>query len=124
MDVFDEQIAAQQQQEVARQVVQRVADAHRMPPMSETDQALAAQAKAMQNALESVQNGKHAAGVERKPYTRPADPFGFENIKAGENRVRLLKSEGEGAWVIRFAHNPNQDKGLEGETYSKERDFL
>lgn len=62
----------------------------------------------------------HAATVERKKYTPPADPFGFESIKAGENRVRLLKSEGEGAWVIRFAHNPNLDKGPEGETYSKE----
>jgi hypothetical protein len=51
----------------------------------------------------------------------PADPFGFENIKAGENRVRLLKSEGEGAWVIRFAHNPNLDQGPEGENYSKEK---
>ena len=64
--------------------------------------------------------GSHAAAVERKPYKRPADPFGFENQKAGENRVQLLKSEGEGAWVIRFAHNPNLDKGPEGEEYSKE----
>ncbi len=62
----------------------------------------------------------HAATVERKPYTRPADPFDFVTLKAGENRVQLLKSEGEGAWVIRFAHNPNLDKGPEGETYSKE----
>ena len=56
----------------------------------------------------------------RKKWTPAKDPFGFENVKAGENRVQLLKSEREGAWVIRFAHNPNQDKGLEGETYSKE----
>src|ERR1700722_6093749 len=56
----------------------------------------------------------HAAGVERKKYAPPADPFGFENIKAGENRVRLLKSEGEGAWVIRLAHSPNTGE------YSKE----
>jgi hypothetical protein len=62
----------------------------------------------------------HAATVERKKWTPPADPFGFENQKAGENRVRLLKSEGEGAWVIRFAHNPNLDKGADGEEYSKE----
>jgi hypothetical protein len=65
-------------------------------------------------------HGGHAATVERKPYRRPADPFGFENAKAGENRVQLLKSEGEGAWVIRFAHNPNLDQGPEGETYGKE----
>lgn len=62
----------------------------------------------------------HAAAVERKQYAKAPDPFGFENIKAGENRVQLLKSEGERAWVIRFAHNPNQDLGPDGETYSKE----
>jgi hypothetical protein len=58
--------------------------------------------------------------VERKKWTPHADPFGFENQKAGENRVRLLKSEGEGAWVIRFAHNPNLEKGPDGERYRKE----
>ena len=68
----------------------------------------------------AAQGTGHAATVERKPYRRPADPLGFENQKAGENRVQLLKSEGEGAWVIRFAHNPNLDKGPEGEAYSKE----
>jgi hypothetical protein len=62
----------------------------------------------------------YAAGLEKKKYTPPADPFGFENVKVGENRVQLLKSEGHGAWVIRFAHNPNLDKGPGGETYSKE----
>ncbi len=62
----------------------------------------------------------HAAAVERKQYTRPVDPFGFENIAGGANRVQLLKSEGEGAYVIRFAHNPNDDKGSNGETYSKQ----
>jgi hypothetical protein len=56
----------------------------------------------------------------RKKWTPPKDPFGFENHKAGENRVQLLKSENKGAWVIRFEHNPNLDKGPEGETYSKE----
>lgn len=49
----------------------------------------------------------NTATVAKKTYTRPADPFGFEGHKAGTNRVRLLKSEGEGAWVIRFANNPN-----------------
>lgn len=62
----------------------------------------------------------HAAAVEPRKFTPPADPFGFENVKAGENRVQLLKSEGHGAWLIRFAHNPNQDPGPNGETYSKE----
>src|SRR4051794_25883302 len=50
----------------------------------------------------------HAATVERKKYTPPKDPFGFESLKANGNRVRLLKSERHGAWVIRFDHNPNQ----------------
>ena len=69
---------------------------------------------------ERAGNG-HAAAIEpRKKWTPPADPFGFENQKTGENRVRLLKSEGEGAWVIRLAHNPNLDKGPDGEEYSKE----
>jgi hypothetical protein len=62
----------------------------------------------------------HAAAVDRKKWTPPKDPFGFENVKAGENRVQLLKSENKGAWVIRFEHNPNLDKGPDGETYTKE----
>jgi hypothetical protein len=73
-----------------------------------------------QHAEQHAPSGSHAGTVERKKWTPPKDPFGFENQKAGENRVQLLKSEGEGAWVIRFAHNPNLDKGPEGETYSKE----
>jgi hypothetical protein len=62
----------------------------------------------------------YSAGIEKKKFAPPADPFGFENVKAGENRVQLLKSEGHGAWVIRFAHNPNHDKGPDGETYGKD----
>jgi hypothetical protein len=62
----------------------------------------------------------HAAGIQKREFKREEDPRGWENIRAGQNRVRLLKSEGEGAWVIRFAHNPNDDKGPNGETYSKE----
>lgn len=53
----------------------------------------------------------HAAAVPRKRYTPPEDPFGFENITGTANRVRLLKSEGEGAWVIRFDKNPNDTEG-------------
>jgi hypothetical protein len=52
-----------------------------------------------------------AAAVGRKKYVPPADPFGFEKINASENSVSLLKSEGEGAWVIRFAKNPNDTDG-------------
>jgi hypothetical protein len=63
--------------------------------------------------------GDDAPEAPRRKWTPPVDPFGFENIRANENRVRLLKSEGEGAWVIRFAHNPNLDKGPNGEVYSK-----
>jgi hypothetical protein len=64
---------------------------------------------------------KFADESMKKPkYERPVDPFGFENIKTDQNLVRLLKSEGHRAWVIRFAHNPNDDKGPNGETYSKE----
>jgi hypothetical protein len=47
----------------------------------------------------------------RKKYTPPADPFGFENRAGKGNRVQLLKSEGEGAWVIRFAKSPNEMDG-------------
>jgi hypothetical protein len=89
------------------------------------DEAIAAR-KAAQETQETIQRefvaGHHAdqPTAERKKWTPPKDPFGFENMKAGENRVQLLKSEGEGAWVIRFAHNPNLDKGPDGETYSKE----
>ncbi|WP_020471542.1 hypothetical protein [Zavarzinella formosa] len=62
----------------------------------------------------------HAASIERKQLLRVPDPFAVESSLAGENRVQLLKSEGERAWVIRFAHPPNEDKGPEGESYSKE----
>jgi hypothetical protein len=65
-------------------------------------------------------NGHAQEGLKKK-FTPPVDPFGFENHRAGENRVHLLKSEGEGAWVIRFERNPNEDKGPNGETYSKEK---
>jgi hypothetical protein len=66
-------------------------------------------------------NGKsHAADIQKREFRREEDPRGWESIRAGQNRVRLLKSEGEGAWVIRFAHNPNQDPGPNGDTYSKE----
>jgi hypothetical protein len=73
-----------------------------------------------QHAEQHAPSGSHTGTVERKKWTPPKDPFGFENHKAGENRVQLSKSEGHQAWVIRFDHNPNLDKGPEGETYSKE----
>lgn len=48
----------------------------------------------------------------KKQWVPPADPFGFENKLGAEgNRVRLLKSEGEGAWVIRFTKPPNEMEG-------------
>ena len=54
------------------------------------------------------------AQAPKKKWTPLPDPLGFENHRAGGNRVRLLKSEAEGAWVIRFAKNPNEGP------YSKE----
>lgn len=107
VDVFDQAIAQRAEQErqaEAQAVVQQVAAATAIP----------------ENGHAAHHAPSHAAKVERKPFTRPVDPFGFESIAGNQkNRVQLLKSEGEGAWVIRFAHNPNDDKGLEGETYSK-----
>jgi hypothetical protein len=94
----------------AAAVVQQVAAATEMP--SDRPVALPVEQPAT--------NGHAQEGLKKK-FTPPVDPFGFENHRAGENRVRLLKSEGEGAWVIRFAHNPNEDKGPNGEMYSKEK---
>lgn len=68
-----------------------------------------------------------ASAIPKKTYERLANPFDFESAAAGNNRVRLLKSEseeqrrqGKGAWVIRFAYNPNEDTGANGEKYNKE----
>ncbi len=52
-----------------------------------------------------------AEAAPKKKWTPPADPFGFENRRGEGNRVRLLKSEGMGAWVIRFDKNPNEMLG-------------
>jgi hypothetical protein len=92
----------------AAEVVNQVAAATEMPPSNGHTSEMPAPTTS------------HAASVERKTYTKPVDPFGFENRKGESNRVQLLKSEGEGAWVIRFAHNPNEDKGPNGETYDKQ----
>ena len=116
-DVFDQAIADQQAQQpvppAAQEIINQLAASTQMPPEQPVHNGHAHQ--------HAPASEGHAAKTERKKYTPPADPFGFENRQAGENRVQLLKSEGEGAWVIRFAHNPNQDKGPEGETYSKEK---
>lgn len=68
-----------------------------------------------------------ASKVEKKVYTPDPNPFDFVTVNAPKNRVQLLKSQtpeqrkhGDGAWVIRFAINPNETAGLNGETYSKE----
>lgn len=66
--------------------------------------------------VEQGQNGE----PEKKKWVKPQNPFGFESIRGGENRVRLFKSEPEvqgdvGAWIIRFEKNPNEMDG-----YSKE----
>lgn len=70
--------------------------------------------------VEHAERQKPPAMEPRKKWTPPRDPFGFESQRAGENRVQLLKSENRNAWLIRFAHNPNLDKGPDGESYSKE----
>lgn len=57
----------------------------------------------------------HATAVGKKQYTPPPDPFGFEGKFGDSNRVHLLKSEADGAWVIRFDTPPNNMEG-----YSKE----
>lgn len=101
-DVFDQVIADRQTDEAAQadlrrqeatQVVQQIADATAMPTGNG-------------HAPGHAPDASHAAAVQKKKYTPPADPFGFENIKGATNRVQLSKSEGENAWVIRFAHDP------------------
>jgi hypothetical protein len=44
----------------------------------------------------------------------------FKSRNAGDDRVRLVESQGEDARAIRCAHSPNGDKGPEGETHGKE----
>jgi hypothetical protein len=83
-DVFDQAIAAQQAP-AAPETVQQPS-----PP-------------------DAADHAAHAA--PKKKWTPPADPFGFENQRGEGNRVRLLKSEGMGAWVIRFEKNPNEMQG-------------
>lgn len=79
-------------------------------------------ATAVEQVIDKAQEQTRQPGEEapRKKWTPPADPLGFENIKANQNRVRLLKSEGEGAWVIRFEKNPNEGIDPEGKPYSKD----
>jgi hypothetical protein len=136
-DVFDENIALRNAERMQRETEHGAAEA----PKSESDgsatgsshhQHAAGVARQEAESPSPSEHSSHAAhhaphrehgysaGIEKKKFTPPADPFGFENVKAGENRVQLLKSEGHGAWVIRFAHNPNHDKGPDGETYGKE----
>lgn len=105
----------------AAEIVHGVAEATRIEPEAPGSSTYSEQhpSTGFASQLARSTNG-HAATIERKTYAKPADPFGFESTKAGENRVQLLKSEGHQAWVIRFAHNPNEDKGPNGETYSKE----
>src|SRR5437870_1551312 len=86
-DVFDEQIAARKEEAStlqAEQVVHGVAESTRIEP----DHA----PQHNGHAHGHTHGNGHAATVEKKKYTPPADPFGFESLKAGENRVQLLKS--------------------------------
>ena len=91
-----------------------------MEPAIENQDAEPPNSPAVETAAAPEPSNGHAAAVGKKEYKRAPDPFGFESRLTGQNRVELLKSEGKQAWVIRFAHNPNEDTGPEGETYSKE----
>ena len=109
-DVFDEAIAAQNAT-TGQEVVPQAMDAA-MP----AEQAVAGPIANPSSAPREAADGD--AEVETRPrrkWTPPADPFGFEMRKGEGNRVRLLKSEDKGAWVIRFDRNPNEMEG-----YSKE----
>jgi len=110
-DVFDEAIAAQNAAE-GQEVVPQVATGG----ASTAEQPVTGHIADPSSAAREPANGN--AEVEtppRKKWTPPADPFGFENRRGEGNRVRLLKSEDKGAWVIRFDRNPNEMEG-----YSKE----
>jgi len=64
-------------------------------------------------ATEERQPGDEPAEQQKKKWTPAADPFGTHFIKAGENSVRLLKSEKDRAWLIRFEKNPNEGRAKE-----------
>jgi hypothetical protein len=66
-------------------------------------------------------NNGYAAAVERKKYTQAPDPFGVEAVTGDGNSVRLLRSNADRAWVIRFEKNPNDMTDEQGVKYSKER---
>ena len=110
-DVFDEAIAAQNAAE-GQEAVSQVAAA---PPMPGEQPATGHIANPSGARREAADGDAEVETPPRKKWTPPADPFGFENRRGEGNRVRLLKSEDKGAWVIRFDKNPNEMGG-----YSKE----
>src|ERR1700683_816665 len=57
---------------------------------------------------------------QKKKWTPDPDPHGTEGIKAGDNRIHLLKSTKDNAWLIRFDKNPNEGVDAEGKAYSKD----
>lgn len=85
-DVFDEQIALRQAEQVA--------------PTQPAEQPT----------RQPEQNGNGKSFADRVGKRAP-DPFGVENIAGEGNRVRLLKSTADRAWVIRFDNNPNEMNG-------------
>ena len=106
-DVFDEAIAAQKAAK-AQEVVQLVATATEMT----AEQTVTGDSTKPSSTSSEPANNQAEAGIApRKKWTPPADAFGFENRKGEGNRVRLLKSEDMGAWVIRFDKNPNEMEG-------------
>jgi hypothetical protein len=110
-DVFDEVTAAQKAAK-PQEVVQQGATATEMTAEQPVTGEIA---KPSSTPPELANRQAEAETLPRKKWTPPADPFGFENRKGEGNRVRLLKSEDMGAWVIRFDRNPNEMEG-----YSKE----
>ena len=126
-DVFDEAIATQQNP--ATPIVQELAEHTRLPDAAEREGAHenGHHSHAARHHQHREEGQSHGEAVGKKEYAKAPNPFGFESKQAGKNRVQLLKSEtdeqrreGRGAWVIRFAHNPNLDPGPDGETYSKQ----
>ena len=102
-DVFDEAILAQEgdraRAEQAAELVHTVAESTRM---------------------DDEPGSGHADKVKPKKYTPAPDPFGAEGIKAGSNRVHLLQSRADHAWIVRFDKNPSEGTDPDGKPYGKD----
>jgi len=79
-------------------------------PRNRKDTESAASTASTATATEQRQPGDEPAEQPKKKWTPAPDPFGTHLIKAGENKIRLLKSETDRAWLIRFEKNPNEGR--------------